>query len=736
MYRHCRQLLSGRKTRDANRARATRLMHKLEDRAVQERRRADRYRKKYQRLLKKIAKNKKETPRSKTRRLLRYCNVSSDVRRTLLFHNAVVENLRKKYTAFKSRLARNRMKKLLMSKTVKRCKVEAVCRQAFGFSTRVKYSTKLRSIDKTGFFSVVKEFYNRDDVSRITAGKRETVTHKKTKMQRRFIVDSLQNLHRKFLSENPQIKISYSLFCRQRPFWVLLPNMKSRDTCLCKLHENLAFLANKLVRMHLLFSSNLEALADSCSCNSSSKSCMYGTCQVCVQKTPQLLCDYVADARVSYFQWTSASEEKTNKNGQRISVKVTRKETIESSLQELLTNFYKQLLRFKKHIFIIRHQFSQYRYLKGTLHENECMLHIDFAENFVCQYATEIQSVHFGGSHEQATLHTGVLYTNDGRNSQSASFCTISNSRHHGPAAIWVYLDPVLRWVKDKHPMMETIHFFSDSPSTQYRQKLNFYLFSTQLREYEFKYGTWNFSEAGHGKGAADGVGGALKRTADRLISLNSDINTPRRLYDALCSSKTTVQLFFVDSDKVDEGMGKVPSTVLPIPGTMNIHQLICLEFGKLKYRDVSCFCSNSKIKCECYNIKDFSFDVQDIPALLVDTPITHCTDGHAKLSNTGKGQSVIELFPDLVGQYCLILYDGKAYPGKILQVDVDDDDALVRCMARIGENRFFWPMCEDVAWYMRQDILAIIEEPTPVGRGRHCQVDPHVWQKVQQQLL
>jgi len=30
--------------------------------------------------------------------------------------------------------------------------------------------------------------------------------------------------------------------------------------------------------------------------------------------------------------------------------------------------------------------------------------------------------------------------------------------------------------------------------------------------------GTWNFFEASHGKGAADGVGGVLKRTSDRLV--------------------------------------------------------------------------------------------------------------------------------------------------------------------------------------------------------------------------
>ena len=173
-------MAAGRKARDVSRAQRNRVLHKFEDQAVQERRRADRYKKKYQRLLKHVAKSsKKETPRSKTRRLLRYCSVTSDVRRTLLFHNAVMDNIRTKYMMCKSRLAKNRIKNLVMSKTVKRCKMEAVCRQAFGFSTRVKYATKLHVCkNKTDFLSAIKEFFNRDDVSR-TAGKRETVTRKK-----------------------------------------------------------------------------------------------------------------------------------------------------------------------------------------------------------------------------------------------------------------------------------------------------------------------------------------------------------------------------------------------------------------------------------------------------------------------------------------------------------------------------------------------------------------------------
>lgn len=44
------------------------------------------------------------------------------------------------------------------------------------------------------------------------------------------------------------------------------------------------------------------------------------------------------------------------------------------------------------------------------------------------------------------------------------------------------------------------------------------------LFEEGFKFGTWSYLESSHGKGAADGIGGTLKRTADRLVATGSDI--------------------------------------------------------------------------------------------------------------------------------------------------------------------------------------------------------------------
>jgi len=59
-----------------------------------------------------------------------------------------------------------------------------------------------------------------------------------------------------------------------------------------------------------------------------------------------------------------------------------------------------------------------------------------------------------------------------------------------------------------------------------------------------------------------------------------------------------------------------------------------------------------------------------------------------------------------------------------------DDDDALIECMSRIGNNRFLWPVFLDEAWYMQPNILGIIPEPILFGRsGRHHQVHPVAWE-------
>ena len=107
----------------------------------------------------------------------------------------------------------------------------------------------------------------------------------------------------------------------------------------------------------------------------------------------------------------------------------------------------------------------------------ECMIHIDFAENYVAKISREIQSMHFGASQNQITLHTGFFKT--GTMESIQSFCGVSNSLQHDPASVCVFFNPVLVYIRESFPDVTTQHFVSDGPTTQYKQKGNFYLLST-----------------------------------------------------------------------------------------------------------------------------------------------------------------------------------------------------------------------------------------------------------------
>lgn len=105
---------------------------------------------------------------------------------------------------------------------------------------------------------------------------------------------------------------------------------------------------------------------------------------------------------------------------------------------------------------------------------NEVMVHVDFAENYGCKMNTEIQAMHCGASKRQIALHNGVYRF--GKSENSISFCSISDFLEHALPAIWANLEPVLNTIK-QDPNIDTIHFFTDGPSSQHREKGNFQLF-------------------------------------------------------------------------------------------------------------------------------------------------------------------------------------------------------------------------------------------------------------------
>lgn len=164
-----------------------------------------------------------------------------------------------------------------------------------------------------------------------------------------------------------------------------------------------------------------------------------------------------------------------------------------------------------------------------------------------------------------------------------------------------------------------------------------------------------------------------------------------------------------------------MPSTIPPVPGTMQIHQVITLAQGEITSRDVSCMCSTyGKLECECWNTNHFSF-VRKIPATV--SPAT-----------VSQGQKHINWDdPEVIGEWCVLTYDKALYPGMILATD--ETDVQVKCMhhAGIAKNRFFWPLQEDVLWYPFDDVLELIPPPQPVTGcdSRHMQIQKEIWDRL-----
>ena len=67
-------------------------------------------------------------------------------------------------------------------------------------------------------------------------------------------------------------------------------------------------------------------------------------------------------------------------------------------------------------------------------------------------------------------------------------------------------------------------------------------MFSQELEERGFKNGTWNFHESGHGKGAPDGIGGALKRAANLKVLHGKGIVNATLMYAYMRSNKNMLK--------------------------------------------------------------------------------------------------------------------------------------------------------------------------------------------------
>ena len=230
--------------------------------------------------------------------------------------------------------------------------------------------------------------------------------------------------------------------------------------------------------------------------------------------------------QISYYQWITSNEKSMIKGKEKVVQKIS-KEELKCLKEHLTVIFQNSLLKFLQHINNITHQYKVIDEVKRNMSCNEILIHMDFSENYICKYSEEIQSAHFGGSKVQVSLHTVVVYIFSERKQmyEQLSYCTVAENLRHDPSAICAHLFPVIRDIKSHMGKIDVVHCLSDGATTQYRNRKMFYLIGNYLSIIlECQKITWHYTETGHGKGAPDGIGGAIKRCADRLVATGTDI--------------------------------------------------------------------------------------------------------------------------------------------------------------------------------------------------------------------
>lgn len=639
------------------------------------------------------------------------------------------------YKKCKKNKEKNILKGLSEDKIVKGAQKTRYVGQLLGLKGKIRKSKEKVTNIKAQI--EMEKFFCQDSVSRCTAGKKECRTRGKKKEQIRYLTDSLMNLYKIYKTQGG--KYSFSVFFKHKPFYCLSPRVENRETCLCIRHSNMELLFAVLKKEILCNYKGLKELLEKICCDIKSQACMNGDCKTCKKKKVEYkLKEGELERETEWWQW-ERQEEKYKKTENGVQKTVTTKKTVKAlkrgSIATLIQAFECSLMAFKKHYYTWKHQQAKYQECINNLKDDEVLIICDFSENYGCKLAEEVQSMHFGASKKQITLHTGVIYWKK----ECQSFCTVADSNHHDPPAIWAHLVPVIRLAKKMNPQTRVIHFYSDGPSTQYKQKKNFYLHNLFTSKLDIDYSTWSFTESGHGKGAADAIGGAVKRALDRQVAYGKDITDGTQAFQLLLTCMKTVKCFYISDSDITNFAKLLPKDLTAIKGTMAIHQIISVTKDIIKYRPCSCFCGEKKGLCDCFSPQQYSFRKkalvleqqehettpvlstltplpQELPPLsplpTLSLPSSSPSSPFAEVSNTIFHETVAEVHPE-TKSVPLSKKNGNTYKASSKTHDSDID------IIEIGFDENIDPMIDSVA--IDLDCEMLIDSITCASPALEC---------------
>ena len=531
--------------------------------------------------------------------------------------------------------------------------------------------------------TLVQEFYDLDEVSRIMPGMKDFVSVRKgdsrIHVQKRLVLCNLKEVYLLFKEQNPSKSIGFSKFAQLRPKHCILAGASgTHSVCVCTIQQNvkLMMIGGKIAEC-IIDEVQLKTY-DHCLaqviCNPPQPDCYFNCCCSCpgISALKTHLKEFM-DANlvdnVVFKQW--------------VSVDRCTLETVSKPADEFVDAFCEKLKVLITHSFIARQQSSFQSELKSNLQSGEFLVIGNFAENYSFVLQDAAQGFHWNNS--QATIHPFVAYYVESGKLHHISYVVISDCLHHDTTAVHLFQKSLVGFLKEKFGSLPVkIFYFSDGAASQYKNRKNF----INLCHHASDFGVpaeWHFSATSHGKGACDGVGGTVKRLAVRASlqrPYDAQIMTPRQLYEWVVDNVPSVSFHYCTNDdhKREEILLQERfKNSRTIPGTRKLHSFVPVTRNKV------------------------------------------CTRTYS-LSSTSKEERVAvqesELELEEICGFVSCLHKDKWWVGCVLEVNEDNGQVLVRLLHPHGPSSSFrYPAKEENIQVNLDRILTKVDPHTTTGQ-------------------
>ncbi|KAL3880396.1 hypothetical protein ACJMK2_032640 [Sinanodonta woodiana] len=367
--------------------------------------------------------------------------------------------------------------------------------------------------------------------------------------------------------------------------------------------------------------------------------------------------------------------------------------SVEKSKADFVALLRSELTEFRKHIHRVKEQYDQSR------------------QNYTCGFEEDIQSAYFDNN--DVTLHPVVIYTKDKEDEvyntiqykiKHKSQVVVSDELSHTSSTVFAIMKHVVKKVKAVLQNVEMVHYMTDSPTSQYRNKHIFSIVAHHDTLFPGMKASWLYFEAGHGKGPCDGVGGTAKRLADIAMIFSNGGKTQENSalkYIFVPKSKSTEDHTIQYNTKV---LFKVELSNLvgkQVKGTIQVHAVIPLGEGIIAVRNTSCFCD------KCF------VDGQPVPACdgwtvhqMSETNIVQNSEAEQTTGHQESEQQATKLME------CNKINTDELYQVNTYEYNINFMVA--------GKNSFKWPAKPDKIWIPSSDVLCSLDKPIKQGKTRN----------------